>query len=54
MIAVLPGDCRVFEPLLEFSGIRVNRVNGIRGSLKIDCELPGVGRVAGEATFNCI
>jgi hypothetical protein len=54
MIAVTPSECRVFEPTLELSGFRVNHVSGVVGSLKLDCELPGVGHIVGEATFNCL
>jgi hypothetical protein len=53
MIRLTHEDCRVFEPKMDFNGATVNGAPGVLGSIRLDCDVLGVGHVHGGAAFNC-
>ena len=43
------SECRVFHFSVDSTGWRINRVDQLRVSLELDCELPSGDRIAGRA-----
>ena len=53
MIAFAREDCRVLDVQTDWNGVRINGIRGVSGSVRLQCERPGVGKIEGYATFSC-
>jgi hypothetical protein len=53
MVRLERSDCSVYELDEHDNGVTVNGVCGVAGHVKLDCEAPELGRVVGDAKFNC-
>jgi len=54
MVRVRRSDCATLEGDLHQSGTRRNSVPGVEGTVRVDCALPGGGRLTGASKFTCL
>lgn len=54
MAVLRAADCAVFQVDVHEAGYTVNDEAPLTGRVRLDCQQPEIGHVAGEATFTCL
>jgi hypothetical protein len=47
------SDCKVMEVEMGRNGVEINRVPGLSGHARFECERASTGRFSGQGEFNC-